>query len=141
MTEETQDNIDLTDGPGVHGAEWPSHVPVGCPPPDAADLSGTVFMLVATDPPTPRDMVCAMERHSFRNKPPCLRAALSCARDAEHLRELRQGVPRLAKHLVARAALTTEHGKIKQTGRQGHYSMWLRARYLGTVHSLFEVLQ
>lgn len=55
--------------------EWPDHFPPGCPPADAHDLSGIVYMLVATDPPTPEDMECAIDRKSFIGKPevfPCI---------------------------------------------------------------------
>ncbi|HSN98041.1 MAG TPA: hypothetical protein VLS89_07070 [Candidatus Nanopelagicales bacterium] len=63
--------------------EWPSHFPPGCPPDDADALGGVVYMLVETDPPTPKDMECAIDRGSFVGKWECGRAALSCARDAE----------------------------------------------------------
>lgn len=120
-------------------AEWPAHFPPCCPPSDAQALSGVVYMLVGSSPPTPKDMECAMDRGSFRGKPECLRASLSCARDPEHLRQLRANAPRLAKHLVAAAKLRAEHGKIKQTGAAAHYSMWLRAKYLSIGHAQFAV--
>lgn len=80
-----------------------------------------------------------MDRGTHKNSDPCERAALSCARDIEHLKELRQSVPRLKRHLIGAAKLESRHGKIKQTGRQGHYSLWLRAKYLTVGHTLFEV--
>jgi hypothetical protein len=96
-------------------------------------------MLVASDPPTANDMKCAMDRGSHPNKPPCLRAALSCARSRGHLEELRQEVPRLRSHVIAGAVLGPEHGKIQQTGREDHHSIWLCARYLRIGHTLFTV--
>lgn len=120
--------------------EWPVHFPPGCPPADAADLSGVIYMLVETNPPTERDMKCASDRGSFRNKPECLRASLSCARDVEHLKEVCANSPRLANHHVASATFQPQHGKIKQTGAPGHHSMWLRAKYLAIGHTMFRVL-
>lgn len=119
--------------------EWPDHFPPGCPPADAHDLSGIVYMLVATDPPTAEDMECAIDRKSFIGKPECLRASLSCARDAEHLVSARANSKRLRNHMVAKAELKAEHGKIKQTGAPEHYSMWLRAAHLAVGHLLFKV--
>ena len=119
--------------------EWPAHFPADCPPQDADALSGMVYMLVATDPPTARDMECAMDRGSYKNDSPCLRAALSCARSRNHLEELRERFPRLRKHAIGAAPLAPEHGKIKQTRGHGHYSMWLRAKHLRVGHTLFQV--
>jgi len=120
-------------------SDWPSHFPADCPPDDANALDGNVYMLVETDPPTPKDTECAMDRGSHPNKPSCVRAALSCARSRDHLEELQREVPRLRRHVVAVAALGPEHGKIKQTGREDHYSMWMRAKYLHIGHTLFKV--
>lgn len=96
-------------------------------------------MLVKTEPPTANDMECAMDRGTHTSKPPCWRAALSCARSRDHLEELRQGLAHFRSRVVAVAVLGPEHGKIKQTGRDGHYSVWLRARYLHIGHTLFKV--
>lgn len=120
-------------------AEWPQHFPAGCPPKDADDLSGIVYMLVETDPPTPTDMKCAVDRGSFIGQPECDRASISCARDSQHLRDLRGNSKRLRRHLIANGTFSPEHGKIKQTRGPGHYSMWLRAKYLSIGHTLFKV--
>lgn len=119
--------------------EWPLHFPSSCPPSDANDLNGAVYMLVATDPPTAKDMECAIDRKTFRNKPECLRASLSCTFDPDHLSELRDNVPRLAAHMIASGNLEPKHGKIMQTGAPLHQSMWLRAKYLTVGHTMFKV--
>jgi hypothetical protein len=115
------------------------HFPAGCPPKDADDLGGTVYLLVETNPPTAKDMECAIDRGSFVGKCECQRASLSCARDSDHLRALRGTSKRLRRHLIAKGALNAEHGKIKQTGGAGHYSMWLRTKWLSVGHTLFRV--
>lgn len=119
--------------------EWPSHFPTNCPPADALDLNGTVFLLIATDPPTDEDMKCAIDRGTHRNKPECLRAALSCAVESDHLEEVRQASPRLKHHKLACASLKPHHGKIKQTGSPGHHSMWMRAQHLAIGYQLFSL--
>jgi hypothetical protein len=119
--------------------EWPAHFPTGCPPKDADELSGTVYLLVATDPPTPQDMECAIDRNSFVGHSQCERASLSCARDTEQLHSLRKNVKRLRRYLIAKGLLKSEHGMIKQTGSAGHYSMWLRTNALIVGHTLFKV--
>lgn len=58
--------------------------------------------------------------------------------DEEYIKGCRK-YPRLKGHLVSYADLKPEHGKIKQTGPAGHYSMWLRASVLPTAHTLFKV--
>lgn len=125
---------------GTQGSpEWPTHFPPGCPPKDADDLSGTVYMLVETNPPTPKDMQCAVERKTFIGKPECGRASLSCARDSDHLRDLRGNSKRLRRHHIAGGVFNAGHGKIQQTGSAGHYSVWLRAAVLSIGHTLFSV--
>ncbi len=125
------------DGSSTGGsAEWPPHVPASCPPPDAADVAGEVALLVATDPPSPTDMECAIDRGSFKGQDECLRAAISCARERGHLLQLRSNSKRLRNHHVAVADLAPRHGKIARTGGPGHFSLWLRAGVLPTAHTL-----
>ena len=95
--------------------------------------------MVATDPPTVHDMECAIDRKTFKNEPECFRASLSCARSAMHLDETRRAVPRLRQFVCAQADLGPAHGKIMKTRGPGHYSMWLRAKYLAIGHTLFRV--
>jgi hypothetical protein len=126
-------------GPGA-ALEWPAHFPDKCPPTDALDLNHNVFLLVATDPPTGADTQCAIDRRSFKQKPACLRASISCRLTASDAEELRRAIPRLRSFLISSAALEPRHGKIKQTGDDpAHYSMWLRASVLPSAHTLFRV--
>lgn len=118
---------------------WPSHFPACCPPTDAHDLGGTVFLLVATDPPTALDFECAKERGTFKGKDECRRASLSCGVTLEYITELRDSSPRLKCHLIASAKLSASDGKIKQVGSPGHHSMWLRQASLQTGTALFQV--
>lgn len=122
---------------GLPTSPWPSHVPHQCPPSDAIPPDGEVFRLVEAIPATAEDMKCAMEQGTFPRKDSCLRAALSCSRTPDYLEDLRASVPRLKAHLIAVATLDHTHGLIKQTGAEGHHSLWLFAGVLPTAHQLF----
>ena len=61
------------------------------------------------------------------------------ARETQSTWLLRANSKRLRNHLVAKAELKAEHGKIKQTGAPGHYSLWLRAAHLAVGPLLFKV--
>lgn len=120
--------------------EWPRHFPPGCPPTDAHDLAGLVLYLVGSSPPTSEDFESAAERGAFPDAPDCHRAALSCGLTLDYITKLRDDVPRLRSKMIAQANLQPEHGKLKQTGKPGHHSMWLRAAALSSAPALFEVI-
>lgn len=120
--------------------EWPVHFPPDYPPVDTLELDHEIFYLVANHPPRQQDFLSAMERYVYLRHPPCERAALSCGIDRCYIEELRNAVPRLRSMLIAHATLEPEHGRIKQTGRPGHHSMWLRHTALADAPRLFEVV-
>lgn len=124
------------------GAEqgWPPHFPLDCPPKEALNLNHRVFYLVMHNPPVPTDFLSAMERHVYLQHPPCQRAALSCGISQSYLEELRNIVPRLRPMMIAQAQFISIHGKLKQTGRPGHHSLWLRRAALLEAPMLFEVI-
>jgi len=130
---------------GEHGdrdlPEWPdtfAHPDHPCPPTDAIDLDGEVFVLVANLQPTADDFLSALQRGVFLDKPHPLRAGLSCALTETALERRRKRVPRLRGHHVARARLHPVHGKHKQTTDDvTHYTMWLRTAALRDAPSLF----
>lgn len=121
--------------------EWPetfAHPEHPCPPTDAIDLDGEVFVLVANPQPTADDFRSALQRGVFLDKPHPLRAGLSCALTATALERRRKRVPRLRDHHVAQARLHPVHGKHKQTTDDvTHYTMWLRTAALRDAPSLF----
>lgn len=125
--------------------EWPEmfkHLDGSCPPADAVDLNGEIFVLVAGSPPTPDDFRCARERGVFPDAPHCLRVGLSCAIAADPLLKRQKRVPRLKHHLIASAHLNAAHGKHQQTTSDlTHYTMWLRSAALQAAPGLFSVLQ
>lgn len=120
--------------------EWPAHFPDGCPPVEADDLAGNILYLVGSNPPTADDFRSAAERGAFPDGPPCERAALSCGVARDSMDRLRKAVPRLRAMRIAQASLQPQHGKLRQTGRPGHHSMWLRAYALQAAPSLFTVV-
>ena len=122
--------------------EWPEHLPPRCPPDDAMPLDGIVYRFVTGAPVTPQDMKSHAQDEKAEGAEPCVRAGLSVFRDLAHVQFL-LGTPRWLEHRIASAALSPEHGKIKQTGKaraKKHHTMWLRRSVIGTAHTLFEVL-
>lgn len=103
-------------------------------------VEGEVFYLVTNNPPSAEDMKSAKESGRFEGMDDCLRAALSCARQARDLTFLQENVPRFRRSFIAKATLRQEHGVIKQTGKPTHYSLWLRRRFHATVQTLFTVV-
>jgi hypothetical protein len=114
--------------------EWPSHFPEGCPYSDALDARGEMFRFVPPDgdrwTPTP----------GYFNRPPCVRAALSCYPTRESLEAMGRIVPRFRGASIMRAILEPRHGKVQQTGRPPHHSVWLRAAVLAKADDLFTVV-
>jgi hypothetical protein len=121
-------------------SEWPAHFPACCPPVRAQDARGTVYLLVANDPPAPQDFLSAKERGAFKSFEECRRSSLSCGITLDYIIELRDSVSRLGEHHVASATLTAADGKIEQTGAPGHHSLWLRLMALQNAPSVFKVL-
>lgn len=115
-------------------SEWPAHVPACCPPSDAVDAAGELFY-AAHQPVLAEDLLSAKERGAYAKDDECLRAALSfwSARDRV------EALLRLPSHrgkALLRAALRAEHGRMKQTGKPEHYSVWFRAVWHAKLHEV-----
>lgn len=129
----------MDDGAKPLTSEWPKHFPATCPPADADAVTGPVFRLVKSDPPSTDDMKSYLELGRAGPGRECQRAGLSCATNQQHLEELTK-LPRFRGQKVAVATFLPEHGKLKQTGAAGHYTLWLRARVLHEASNLFRVV-
>ena len=117
---------------------WSATLPAHCPPADASAPLGDVYRLLSSIPPSPDDMKTPAELDKFKNQDECLRSSLSCAIDLQHIEDLRGSTPRFKEYKVAVASLDGSHGVIKQTGRPGHYSLWLFAAVLAQANTLFK---
>ena len=125
---------------GSSPPEWPAHFPPGCPAEDTPDVNGPVFHLVRG---APEDWLSHLERGIESTNPEvtdCQRAALSCYLTIEDIREFREAIPRFRGRGIARADLEPRHGKIRETGNEGHHSLWLRAQYHQDCPSLFTMV-
>ena len=100
-----------------------------------------MLYLVKNNPPTSADFLSASQRGTFVGKPECLRASLSCGLTRSYIRQLQANIPNLRSMHVAESVLHSEHGKIQQTGKPGHYSMWLRRVALAKAPTLFRVVE
>ena len=115
--------------------EWPAHFPENCPDADTPDTDGLVFRIVRGN--DARDWKCHIELGLEEEAPLCQRAALSCFRTLEDVREWQAAHSWLRQRRVARAELDARHGKIAETGGGGHHSLWLRTQYLALCLTLF----
>ena len=115
--------------------EWPTFFPDGCPAAATPQVDGPVFRFStgSTD-----DWKCAKELGHYSRAPECQRSGLSCYRTVEDLRAHARILPKFREAKVSRADLRPDHGKILQTGRLGHHTLWLRARYYSDCSVLFQ---
>lgn len=99
-------------------------------------MDGPVFRLVKG---VPEDWQSHLQR-DIQDDPDvsdCHRAALSCSRTLEDIKELQSAIPWLRRRRIARADLEPKHGKILETGGAGHHSLWLKAQYHQNCGTLF----
>jgi hypothetical protein len=103
---------------------FPEDWPNDCRPSDADEASGDVYRIVRDDPPAATDFATHRETGRLPKAPPCLRCGLSVFRDFRDARHQRNLFPKLGS-LIARAALTSDHGLTKLThGSQPTHTTW-----------------
>lgn len=71
----------------------------------------------------------------------CRAASLSCLVSKEDAEEAKALFERFKDAKIVAADLRPEHGRIKQTGRPPHHSLWLTREALATCSELFRVEQ
>ncbi len=120
-----------------------SWFPLNCPPTAAADADGIVFRFVAKDPVDAEDVLSyhelglALQSDLGRRGALSVYKSLDVARD--QLRDLRKRNPKRAERHIARGTLTPADGRMKQTGKDSHYSWWV---FDGIVrHRSFQVVE
>ncbi len=121
---------------------WPLHFPTSCccPPEDARKINDEVFFLVRQDPPLADDFQSASEKGLHPMGEQCERAALSTGIQLDYIIDLRKVIPSFRHRLISCARLEESHGRIKQTGKPGHHSLWLTAEALLSAPTIFKVL-
>lgn len=118
---------------------WPDHFPPDCPGEHGDPTEGIVYQFVRTNPPTRIDVASASEQGKFPDACPCQRVALSCYKDPEHLKQIQCSGGFWASCDIASCMLTPEMGRIKQTGKPKHHSLWLTKTALPVYLSRLEV--
>lgn len=121
------------------GQEWPDHFPSGCPGERGLPYSGRVFQFVRTVPPTGEDVTSALENGKHPKVCECTRAALSCYLDASYLREIQKSGGFWKSCKIAFCQILPEMGRIEQTGKSKHHSLWVRKCYLSDYLGNLEV--
>ncbi len=107
--------------------EWPDYFPTGCPPADAANVSGPFFRLVRDDPPRGEDFKTNWDL-GREYGPPCLRHGLSGFLTLDDATQARAVIPGFRRRRIARGALTPDLGKLKHTPTKtsnGHHTWWV----------------
>lgn len=105
---------------------WIEQLPDQCPPTDATPPKGEVFYRFGDSYPPADAEFCPMQlRYSIANFPvdPCIQKAVSIWSDLQTMSR----VCKLGENKTRKAfsfVLTSESGRIKKTGRSGHYSWW-----------------
>jgi hypothetical protein len=113
--------------------EFRAHLPPNCPPKDAAEASGNVYMLVNGNPPEPEDFRSKREKHP--DKPPfepsereCQACGLSVYTEVSELLKTRSRHRGFRKMKIALGELTSDLGVIKLTpslDSPSHHTLWV----------------
>ena len=99
-----------------------------------------MIRFVKSSPPTAEDMKTWADDGKLGDDA-CMACALSVLRRDEDVVAARKAVPFFRRCLVAKATLDGSHGRIKQTGSHSyHYSLWVEAAHIGTIHQQFAVV-
>jgi len=124
--------------------KFPDWFPADCPTLTATDALGAFFRFVTRNPVDALDFLSHHELDLARGANACQRCSLSIYRTLDGARrrlvQLRdRNRARFGPH-IAEATLNSEHGKIKQEGRDPeHYEWWA---YEGIVrHEPFRVVE
>jgi hypothetical protein len=116
---------------------WPEHFPPnGCPPKASRPANDTVYRLSNSG----EDWKSALELNRFKKVPDAYRAGLSSYTDIEELRQIQNIHEKWANHDVVGADLRPNNGRIEQTGRPSHHTIWLTREALAERATLFEVV-
>jgi hypothetical protein len=109
------------------------HLPNNCPPEDASDASGNLYMLVNDSMIKPEDFLSKREKH--RDKPPlepneveCRACGLSVYTEISELLTTRSRHPGFRKMKPALGKLTSEQGVMKHTPSKdspSHHTWWV----------------
>jgi hypothetical protein len=118
---------------------WPAGFPLGCPPPDAVQASGTVYRVVYSDPPIADDFKPWIEENwhvtDEHGNPKAWAISVSdiltdaqATAEGMRLREQARRVPGLRARMIAVGSLRAEFGMMKPTPSRknlSHRSWWL----------------
>lgn len=112
-------------------SEWPTEFPESCPPSDAEPSSGTVFRLVAGDPPNVADFdsVYSMKPARFKDRMDgelCLSMGLSVFDSIGDAERLRKSLPPFKNHSIALGTIAGS-GLMKSTpsaSNKTHKTWW-----------------
>lgn len=123
---------------------WPDDYPESCPPPNAIEMSGTVYRFINGANPAERDFQSHYERQPDKSwgEEACKARGLSILRTTADCGDMRKAIPALRKKRIAMATVTTAVGLLATTPSiscNGHCTWW-RAPKPAEVVGLFSTV-
>jgi hypothetical protein len=120
--------------------KFPSHYPADCPPADSKDASVELFRFVKNTPPLPSDFTPVKWKSADAD--PCNMCGLSVLVTIDDVKHARDTCPWFRKQKVAKARLSPEWGKYRQTMSvkvQNHHTWWVAEGK--TPEKIFDVIE
>lgn len=116
--------------------------PENCPPNDAREYEGLIYVFVKHSPPVSDDFRTAHDKKIHPDGDPCQRRSISCGTDIDYLNKTAILYPIFKKWQKAIGKINYDDGLIKQTGTQPlHYSFWISPEKRENFNKLFEIIE
>lgn len=115
--------------------------PPNCPPQEADDVVGSIYIFVKNNPPLSIDFQTPYEKGRFPDGHPCIRRSLSCGKNIQYLQSIQDLFPIKRGWLKAKGKMLVSDGAIKQTTDNIlHHSFWVNSGLKVSIHKKFEVI-
>jgi hypothetical protein len=99
-------------------------IPADCPPDDAVPATDPVYRIVKTDPPTAADFLTPHETGRLKNRPPCLRCALSVYLTLQDAVAMRDYLPVLGNFIAVGEIADLGVAKLTEGMAPSHTTWW-----------------
>ncbi len=121
--------------------DWSAHgFPDKCPPEDAKEYNGFIYIYVKHNPPIDKDFRSAYDKGRHINSDSCQRKSISCGIDKSFLDSIATLFPARRGYKKATGKIGYNDGVIKQTGNQPlHHSFWIAPEKRKNFNELFTV--
>jgi hypothetical protein len=115
--------------------------PENCPPNDAREYEGLIYVYVKHSPPVYEDFRTVHDKGTYPDKDPCQRRSISCGTNIEYLNKKEILFPATKGWKKAAGKIKLDDGLIKQTTTDPlHHSFWVSPEKRENFNELFEVI-